>query len=309
MVAHYALRLLGMVTTLIAVSVVTFALLAASPGDAASAIVGDTASSDQLQAVRSQMGLDQPLPERYASFIENAIVHGDLGSSLISHRPVTELLLERLPYTLILALLSMTLAAFLGGLVGTVAAVRLGSRLETLLMAGAAWMLAVPAFWSALLFILFFSLRLQWLPVVGAESWQHFVLPSLTLAIPTAAVVARLMRASLLDVFHADYVRTAHAKGITARDVMVRHVIRNSLIPVITVFGLHVGHLLGGAFVVETIFGIPGLGRLMVQGIFDRDFPIVMGAALVIAAMYLIINLIVDLAHGLLDPQVAHSAI
>lgn len=309
MMSRYARRLAGMVTTLAIVSAVTYVLLAAAPGDAASAAVGETASSEQLEMVRVQMGLDQPLPLRYLSFLANLVGRGDLGRSLITHRPVSELVLERLPYTFSLALVSMTLAAGLGALLGMTAALRSGTLAETLMMGGAALALAVPTFWSALLFILLFSLRLRWLPVVGAEGWQHFILPSIALALPTVGVVARLMRASLLDVCRADYVRTAHAKGISPRAVLLRHMVRNSLIPVVTVFGLHLGHLLGGAFVVETIFGFPGLGRLMVQAIFDRDYPVVMGTALIIAVIYLLINLMVDLVDAWLDPQIAHSSI
>jgi ABC-type dipeptide/oligopeptide/nickel transport system permease component len=204
---------------------------------------------------------------------------------------------------------SMGLATVLGMMIGTAAALRSGTVLDTLIMGGTTLGLAVPTFWSALLFIMIFSLRLHLLPVVGAGSIRHLVLPALTLALPTAAILARLMRASLLDVFGADYVRTAQAKGLPSRRVLGVHVLRNSLIPVLTVLGLQLGHLLGGAFVVETIFGWPGLGRLTVLAIFDRDYPLVMGAALLVAAIYLLVNFLVDVAQGGLDPRVAHEAI
>jgi ABC-type dipeptide/oligopeptide/nickel transport system permease component len=176
-------------------------------------------------------------------------------------------------------------------------------------MGGAALGLAVPAFWSSLLLMLLYSLRLRWLPVAGAGSLRHLVLPAVVLALPTAAIVARLIRASLLDTLHADFVRTAHAKGLSSRRVLSSHVVRNSLLPVVTILGLQLGHLLGGAFVVETIFGWPGVGRLAVQAIFDRDMPVVLGAALTIAAIYLLINLAVDLAHGVLDPRIGRAAV
>ncbi len=302
-------RLAGTVATLLVVSLVTFVALSAAPGDAASGLVGDTADTSQLGAVRAQMGLDQPLPLRYVSFLTTLLLRGDLGSSLVSGKPVSKLLIERLPFTLALALIATVLAAALGGLMGIAAAVRSGTFGDTILMGSAAVGLAMPTFWTALLFILFFSIRLHWLPVAGADSWQHFLLPSVTLALPTAAVIARLMRSSLLDTMGADYVRTANGKGLGPNQVLSRHIVRNSLIPVVTVLGLHLGHLLGGAFVVETIFGIPGLGRLIVQAIFDRDVPVVMGATLVIAFIYLSVNLIVDVAQGVLDPQVAHEAL
>ncbi len=309
MAKHLARRLVGTALTLLVVSLVTFVALMATPGDAASAMVGESASAEQMQALRAQLGLDQPLPVRYATFLADLLLRGDLGRSLISNKPVSDLLLERLPYTFILAIAAIALATILGMLAGIAAAVRAGTLADTLLMGGAALGLAVPTFWSALLLMMLFSLQLRWLPVVGAESWRHLILPAVTLALPTAAVVARLIRSSLLDVLHADYVRTAYAKGLASRRVLTRHILRNSLIPVVTVLGLHLGYLLGGAFVVETIFGWPGLGRLTVQAIFDRDYPVIMGTALTIALIYMAINLLVDVAQGWLDPQVAHEAI
>lgn len=304
-----ARRLCGTIATLLIVSLITFVALSAAPGDAASGLVGDTADASQLAQVRAQMGLDQPLPLRYVAFLGGLILKGDLGNSLVSGRPVSGLLLERLPFTIALALVATALAAAIGGVIGTGAALRSGSFSDSFLMGGAAVSLAMPTFWTALLFMLLFSIRLHWLPVAGADGWQYFILPSLTLALPSAGVIARLMRSSLLDTLGADYVRTANGKGLAPGQVVSRHVVRNSLIPVVTVLGLHLGHLLGGAFVVETIFGMPGLGRLLVQAIFDRDLPVVMGATLLIAVVYVIINLMVDVAHGVLDPQIAHEAI
>lgn len=236
-------------------------------------------------------------------------MRGDLGHSLVGGRPVMELVLERLPYTIGLALAAVTLAAALGGLGGTLAALRSGTLWDTTVMAGAALGVAIPTFWSGLLLILLFSLRLRWLPVTGADSPAHLILPAVTLALPTAAAVARLVRSGLLDVLGTDYVRTAHAKGLTPHRVVVGHVLRNGLVPVTSVLGLQLGHLLGGAFIVETIFGWPGLGRLAVQAIFDRDEPVVLGAVLVAATMYLLVNLLVDMAHGWLDPRVGREAI
>jgi peptide/nickel transport system permease protein len=306
---HLARRAVGSVFVLLAVSLITFLALDAAPGDAAQAMVGESASAEQLAELRQALGLDRSPLFRYAQFIGGVALRGDLGRSLVSARPVSTLLAERLPYTAALALTATGLALALGALSGIVAAQRAGSPLDLLLMAGATLGLAVPTFWSGLLLILFFALRLRWLPVAGAESARHIVLPALTLAIPTAAIVARLLRSSLLDVMSADYVRTAYAKGLSPRQVLIGHVLRNSLIPLVTVVGLHLGHLLGGAFVVESIFGWPGVGRLAVQAIFDRDTPVVLGATLTVAALYLAINLCVDLIHGWLDPQVAEGAI
>lgn len=308
MAQHLLRRLIGAGLVLLAVSFITFLALATAPGDAATALVGDTASQEQLALVRQSMGLDLPLLVRYQAYL-GGVLQGDMGRSLIGQRPVSQLLIERLPYTLLLALTASTLALLLGGVLGTMAALRAGRWLDTVLMGSVAVGLAVPVFWSALLLMMLFSLKLHWLPVVGANTPRHLILPAVTLAIPTAAIVARLVRASLLDVMGADYVRTAQAKGLRPPRVIGVHVMRNSLLPVMAVVGLQLGHLLGGAVVVETIFGWPGLGRLTVQAIFDRDLPVVMGAALVIAAFYVLLNFAIDLAHAYLDPRVAQEAL
>ena len=294
---------------LLAVSFIIFVALDVTPGDAAQGLVGDSASQEQLDALRSEMGLDVPLLSRYFSFLSTLLTRGELGESLITGRAVTTLLAERLPYTLLLAVTATAVATFVGVFIGITAAVRAGSTADTVIMGGTALGLAVPSFWSAMLLVMLFSLRLHWLPVVGASSWKHLLLPTLTLALPTAAVVARLMRSSVVEQLRADYVRTAHAKGMRTRRVMTHHVLRNSLVPLATLLGLYLGRLLGGAFIVETIFGWPGLGRLTVQAIFDRDLPVVLGAALTVAAMYLFINFLVDLGHAWLDPRVAHEAL
>ncbi len=302
-------RAVGTLVTLLVVSMVTYAALMSTPGDAASAMIGDSATEAQLKMLRAQMGLDQPLPVRYASFLTRLLLKGDLGRSYVSDRPVVDLLSERIPYTCILALASIAIALILGTQIGIVAALKSGTALETALMGVAALGLAIPTFWSALVLILLFSVGLRWLPVVGADTWRHLILPAITLALPTGAIVARLIRSSLLQVFGAEYIRTARAKGMRSSQVLTRHVLRNSLIPVVSVLGVHLGHLLGGAFIVETIFGWPGLGRLTVQAIFDRDYPVVMGATLTVALFYLIVNLIVDVAQGWLDPRIAYEAI
>lgn len=309
MLTYIARRLAGSLAVLLVVSLIVFLALGAAPGDAAAAMAGDSASAGQLAALRAELGLDRSPLARYAAFLTGLLTRGDLGRSLVSGRPVAGLVLERLPYTVALALAAVALAALLGGVTGTLAALRAGTPLDTVLMAGAALGVAVPTFWSGLLLIMLFSLHLRWLPVTGAGTLAHLVLPAVTLALPTAASVARLVRSGLLDVLAADYIRTAHAKGLAPRRVVTRHALRNGLIPVAAVLSLQLGHLLGGAFIVESIFGWPGLGRLVVQAIFDRDDPVVLGAALAAAAVYLVVNLGMDLAHGWLDPRVGREAI
>jgi len=299
----------GVLVTVLVVSFLTYLGLTFAPGDAAESLLGEHASAEQVAALRSQLHLDRPLLQRYGEYIGGVLTHGDLGRSLVSNRPVAELLQERLPATLTLASVAMLLAA-VGGLgVGLLAATRPGSRLDLLAVGGAALGLALPPYWVALLLVQLFALRLGWLPVFGAGTPAHLVLPALTLALPGVAMVARLVRASVLEVSGSDFVRTALAKGLAPRWVLLRHVLPNGLIPALVLLGLNLAHLVGGAFVVETIFAWPGLGRLMVQAIFDRDIPVVMGAVMVVAPLCLLINLLVDLLHGALDPRLRHEAL
>lgn len=291
------------------VSLAVFVALTYVPGDAADSLLGESASAGQLAALRQELGLDETLAVRYARFVAGVILHGDLGRSMVSGRAVSDLLAERVVPTVVLALTAMALAVTLGTAAGTLAATRAGSPLDLVVMGVSSLGMAVPTYWLSLLLVLLFSLNLRWLPVAGAGSPASLILPAVTLALPTAAVVARLIRSSLLDVLHADFLRTARAKGLPAHLIFQDHTLRNSLIPVVTLLGLHLGHLLGGAFVIETIFAWPGLGRLAVQAIFDRDIPVVLGAALLVAAINVTINLGTDLLHGILDPRVGRSAL
>lgn len=302
-------RLVGTVVTALAVSFVAYLALTFAPGDAAEMLIGENASAEQVAALRRQMGLDAPFLERYGRYMAAALTRGDLGESLVSGRAVADLLVERLPNTVELALAAMGLATLVGFGVGLLAAMRPGSRLDLLAVSGTVLGLALPPYWVALLLVMLFSLQLNWLPVFGSGTPAHLVLPAITLALPGAAVVARLVRSSVLEVKSADFVRTALSKGLSPRQTLVRHVLPNSLIPALTLLGLNLSHLLGGAFVVETIFAWPGLGRLTVQAIFDRDIPVVMGAVLMVVPICLSINLLVDLLHAGLDPRVRHHAL
>lgn len=302
-------RLLGGILVLLGVSFAIYVALAAAPGDAADSLLGERATVEQLALVRQELGLSRPLLLRYLDFLTGVVLRGDLGRSLASGRAVKDLLAERFPYTLVLSLAAMGLAIVLGMGIGILAAYRPGGPGDLLVMGVAALGIAVPVYWVGLLFIMVFSLRLGWLPVAGSGSLSHLVLPAITLALPTAAIVARLMRASLLEVRDADFLRTAYSKGLRPSQVFVRHALPNSLIPVITILGLHLGHLLGGAFVVETIFAWPGLGRLAVQAVFDRDSPVVLGSGLLVAAINVALNLVVDLVQAILDPRLRQEAL
>jgi peptide/nickel transport system permease protein len=302
-------RLGGALVTVLAVSFVAYIALTFAPGDAAESLIGENASAEQIAALRTQMKLDAPVLERYGDYVSAALLHGDLGKSLVSNRPVAELLQERFPSTMLLAAVAMVLATVVGFGLGHMAAIRAGSRLDLLAVGVTALGLALPSYWVALLLVMLFSLTLKWLPVFGSGTPAHLVLPAVTLALPAAAMIARLVRSSVLEVQHADFVRTALSKGLSRRQTMRRHVLPNALIPALTMLGLNLSHLIGGAFVVETVYAWPGLGRLMVQAIFDRDVPVVMGAVLVVAPLCVAVNLVVDLLHGALDPRVRKNAV
>lgn len=303
-----AQRLMASVLVLLAVSLATFALLDLSPGDAAQALVGESASADQIEVLRRELGLDLSMLERYRRFVTAAVLRGDLGNSLTSGRPIAPLLAERFRHTLVLALAATGLALAIGGPVAVVASARPGGIGDSLGMVGALLGLSMPTFWLALMMMLTFSLRLKWLPVKGAGSPAHLILPAVSLALPLAAVIARLLRSSLLEVRQADHVRTARAKGLTRGRLWQDHLLRNSIVPTVTVVALHLGHLLGGTFVVETIFAWPGLGSLIVRAVFERDYPTVTAAALLIAVVYQFLNLAVDLLQAWLDPRTRQRA-
>jgi ABC-type dipeptide/oligopeptide/nickel transport system permease component len=301
-------RLVGAAAALLLASLVAFTIVNAAPGDAAMTLIGESASTDELHELRSQMGLDQPFFSRYLNFLIHAM-HGDLGESLISGRSVVSMIGERFTSTLVLACAAVLLASSLGILAGMLAAAHQGRLVDGGIMVLTTLGIAVPGFGFAMLLTLIFSLKLHLLPVAGGGTLAHIILPMLTLAAPMLAMTARLTRSNLLDVAHSEYVLAAHAKGVPYRLVWRKHILRNALVPVVTMVGLNFGHLLGGTFVVETIFGWPGLGRMLVQAVFDRDFPLILGAVLLLAVIFQVLNLIVDLSHGLLDPRVGSEAV
>ena len=294
------------IPVLVGVSVGVFLMVAFSPGDPATVLAGDTASPEAIARIRTDLGLDEPLPVQYVRFVDR-LAHGDLGTSIRTHRDVTIEILDRFPYTLELAIAAVLLSTLVGVTTGVVAAVNRGRLADVLAMGLAVVGLSVPTFWIALLGILFFSLTLHWLPVTGAGSVASLILPAAALSVHSAAVKARITRSSMLEVLGQDYLRTARAKGLRERTVVWRHALRNALIPITTIIGLQFGSLLGGAFIIETIFGWPGVGRLAVQSIFDRDFPIIQGTVLLVAVAYLVTNLVVDLLYAWLDPRIRYA--
>lgn len=276
-------------------------------GDPAVLLLPIGATEAQLQELRMQLGLDQPLLQQYLTFLLHA-VKGDFGQSFQFARPALDVVLERLPATALLAGCALAIGVLVGGLAGALAAIYRGSAIEGLVLLVALLGQATPSFWLGIMLILFFAVQLGWFPTGGYGEWQNLVLPSVTLACFTTASIARLLRSSMLDVMRDDYVRTAYAKGLAPRRVYIWHVGRNSLIPVVTMTGILAGELLGGAAVTETVFAWPGVGRLIVQAIETKDFPVVQAGVAVVATIFVAVNLLVDLLYTLIDPRIRQAS-
>jgi peptide/nickel transport system permease protein/oligopeptide transport system permease protein len=261
---------------------------------------------ETVAEIRRELGLDVPLPVQYVRYIAN-VVRGDLGTSIRTRRPVIQEIADRYPKTLLLTGASLLVAMVVGLTTGVLAAVYKDTAIDfsTMLLALAG--LSMPAFWFGLLMIQFFGVQLRWFPVMGAGSLRHLVLPALTLGLIASTVQARVARSSMLEVLNADYIRTARAKGLHGRIIILRHGLKNALIPTLTILGLQVGGLLGGAFIIEAVFAWPGVGQLAVQAITQRDFPLIQGIIAVVATTYVLVNLFVDLAYRLVDPRISYE--
>ena len=299
-------RLLLLVPTLLGVTLATFLMLHLTPGDPVTIMLGEFASASDVARLRAELGLDRPIVVQYLKFLGRA-VRGDLGSSIRSRRPVQEEIAERLPPTMVLALAAQVLAVCAGIAAGVTAAAARRPSVDSAIVAVTLVGLSMPTFWSGLLLILLFSLTLGWLPITASGGLRALILPAVTLAAPAAAVLARVTRASVLEVLRQDYVRTARAKGVSERLVVYRHALRNALIPVLTVAALQFAGLVAGAVIVESVFSRPGLGRLAVTAILSRDFPLAQGIVLVVASMYVFLNVGVDLVYGVLDPRIRYQ--
>lgn len=314
MLAYAIRRMLLTVPVMLLVATGVFLLLHLTPGDPVGVMLGSDASESRRLEVRHQLGLDDPLPTQYARWL-GRVVRGDLGRSIFLDKPVTIALLERVQPTLLLAILASLVAIALGLPAGVLAAQRRGSWLDLGSMGVAMIGISMPTFWLGLNLILLFAVWLRWLPVAGYQplssglwpSLRYLILPALTLGAAQAALLARMTRSMMLETLNQDYVRTARAKGLVERRVVLHHALRNACIPLLTVVGLTFAVLMGGAVVTEQIFNIPGIGRLLIQAIGRRDFPLVQGAVLVIAAIYVLINLLVDLLYAVVDPRIRHA--
>lgn len=297
-------RLALAVPNLLLISLLVFAIMHVLPGDPVKIMLAGTpVSGDQVERLREELGLNDPLWVQYLRFVTGA-VHGDLGRSLTTKRTVAGEIAGQFPATLELTTAGMAVALLIGLGSGVLAATRQGTWVDAASMGLALLGVSMPSFWLALLLLFLFSFDLGWFPATGTGGWRHLVLPAVVLGVGEAAVIARLVRASMVEVLRQDFVRVARAKGLRERPVVVGHALRNALIPVVTVLGLQYAFLLGGAVVVETVFGRPGIGRLAVEAILAKDFPVVQGTVLFTAAVYVAVNLLVDLSYAWLDPRV-----
>lgn len=304
-------RLLQAIPTLFLASVIVFLIIALAPGDPAAALAGSEATAAQIAAIREDLGLNRPLPVRYGIWLNN-LVHLNLGASLFTKQPVLTMLKQAFPNTLELALISFGLSVLIGFPLGLLAALKQNSWLDSAITAFSSLGLAIPSFWLGILMIVLFSVRLKWLPPSGlgepgtgwVGSLRYLVMPTITLLFSNMAVFSRFLRTAMIDVMSADYVRTARSKGLREHTVVTRHALKNAMLPVVTIMGIQFGRLLGGAVITESVFAYPGIGRLMVSSILGRDYPVVQATLVLVVLIFLLTNLLVDLAYGYLDPRV-----
>lgn len=306
MVKHIVRRFIEFVPVFFGITLLTFLLLQVLPGDPVTVMMGEHTDPAVVARVSHQMHLDDPWPIRYIEYMAGA-VQGDLGESYKLNRSVGGLLLDAFPKTLALTVGALAFAWTIGMIVGVVSALRPYSISDNMAMVFALLGVSVPIFWAALIFQLVFGYKLQWLPISGFKDWTYLIMPSIVLGWSSAAIVARLVRSSLLEVMRSDYIRTARAKGLRSGVIISRHALRNSLLPVITVMALQVTALLSGAVITESVFGIPGIGRISVNAITDRDFPMLQGAVIFTVVLVVVGNLVADLSYSYLDPRVRYG--
>jgi peptide/nickel transport system permease protein len=303
---YLAQRFVASVITLLGVSLIVFLMVRLLPGDPARVIAGLLATEEDIGRIRTELGLDRPLHVQYTIFVAR-LARGNLGVSARTSQPVVEELRPRLAATLRLALVSAALATGLGVLAGTLAATRPYSTFDYLLSLTTLFGVSMPVYWLGLMLIIVFAVQLNWLPAAGSDGAASMILPALTLAAFSVALIARMTRSTMLEVLRQDFVRTARAKGLGERLVVARHALKNALIPIVTVVGLQFGALLGGAVLTETVFGWPGMGLLLVESIFSRDYAMVQGIVLVFSSLFILVNLLVDLCYALIDPRIHYG--
>lgn len=306
MLSYFLKRLLGLIPTLLIVMVLVFLFVHMLPGDPARLAAGQDADEQTVQLVRQELGLDKPLPAQFVNYFAR-MVHGDLGISIRTRRPVLDVISERFMPTFWLTLTSMIWSVIFGMVIGMVSAVFRNRWPDQLGMTLAVSGISFPAFALGMVLMQIFSVDLGWLPTVGADSWRNYILPSITLGAGVAAVMARFTRASFVDVIGEDFVRTARAKGLREWIVILKHCLRNALIPVVTMMGLQFGFLLGGSIVVEAVFNWPGVGRLLVDAVNVRDYPVIQALVLMFSLEFILINLVVDVLYGFINPTIRYK--
>lgn len=304
MLKYIAKRLLAMIPVILGVTLIVYLIMSLAPGDPARTILGEQATEEQVQELRTEMGLDQPIIVQYFRYIWN-LLHGDLGRSYQSRIDVSTEIFSRFPNTIKLALTASLFSVILALPLGIIAAVRQNTFFDSFSMFIAIIGISCPTFWFGLILILVFAVNLKWFPVSGqVDNFRGMVLPALTLAFNSMAAMARVTRSSMLEVIRQDYIRTARAKGVSNRNVILRHAVPNAMIPTVTVIGLRIGGLLAGAVICETVFSWPGIGRLLVQSIQSRNTPVVLGCIIIFSICFSLVNLIVDILYAFIDPRI-----
>lgn len=303
MIKYLIRRIFSAIPVLLGVSLLVFLMVHLIPGDPAQHILGEFASPERVQELRDQLGLNDPLPIQYLNFLAKA-VQGDLGKSLLSNAPVVQEIQRAFPVTIQLAFYSIIISSIFGLIAGVIASVKHNTFWDQFAMVGALFGISTPSFWLALIFMYIFAYNLGWFPISGYSGLASLVLPTAVLAALSAGSIARITRSSMLEVLGQDYIRTARAKGLDERTVVMRHSLKNAMIPVVTLVGLQFGALLAGAIITETVFALPGIGRLAVQAITTRDFPMIQGVVLFVATLFVVTNLVVDMMYGIIDPRI-----
>lgn len=296
-------RLLLLIPVIFGITLLVFTIMSLAPGEPGRIILGERASEEAVYELNKKLGYYDPFFVQYFNYMKN-ILKGDFGNSYKSGLPVMEEILNRLPTTVILAALAMAFSTLMSVPLGVLAAVKQHSFIDNLSLVVALFLTSMPAFWLGILLILLFAIKIKWFPVMGASSLKHFILPAMTLALTNMAIDLRMTRSSMLEVMRQDYIRTARAKGVPDKIVIFKHALRNAMIPVITSIGINFGYLLGGTIITEQVFGMPGLGSLLVNAIRTKDTPLLTGAILVLALMFSLVSLTVDISYGFFDPKI-----
>jgi peptide/nickel transport system permease protein len=299
-------RLFSTIPVLLGISLLLFFMLRMLPGDPAQVLAGQMATPKEIENIRHQLGFDRPIYEQYLIYMGH-LARFDLGRSARTQNPVSEEIWARLPNTMLLAVVAIGLACLIGIPAGIISAVRANSWIDYLVTTTALFGLSMPVFWLGLMLVVVFSIILRWLPAGGIGGWRYVILPSITLASFVVAFIARMTRATMLETLSQDFTTTARSKGLPEKIIVIKHAFRNALIPIITVVGLQFGLLLGGAVLTETVFAWPGIGRLIVDSILARDYPMIQGVILIFGLLYILVNLVVDLIYGFVDPRIRYD--